>query len=51
MIALICEKAGVSPKYLYRYYSSKEELVQKLIDSEMSIIVNNFISDIDSSCK
>lgn len=48
-IALICEKAGVSPGYLYRYYNSKEELVQELIDLEMGVIVNNFISDIDSS--
>lgn len=48
-IALICEKAGVSPGYLYRYYNSKEELVQELVDLEMSAIVNNFISDIDSS--
>lgn len=48
-IALICEKAGVSPGYLYRYYNSKEELVQELVDSETSIIINNFISDIDSS--
>jgi AcrR family transcriptional regulator len=48
-IALICEKAGVSPGYLYRYYNSKEELVQELVDLEMGVIVNNFISDIDSS--
>ncbi|MCI1946115.1 TetR/AcrR family transcriptional regulator [Clostridium luticellarii] len=48
-IALICEKAGVSPGYLYRYYNSKEELVQELVDLEMSAIVNSFISDIDSS--
>ncbi|WP_333859475.1 TetR/AcrR family transcriptional regulator [Clostridium sp.] len=48
-IALICEKAGVSPGYLYRYYNSKEELVQELVDSKMSIIIDNFISDINSS--
>ncbi|CAB1262333.1 Transcriptional regulator BetI [Clostridiaceae bacterium BL-3] len=48
-IALICEKAGVSPGYLYRYYNSKEELVQELVDSEMSVIINDFIADIDSS--
>jgi AcrR family transcriptional regulator len=48
-IALICEKAGVSPGYLYRYYKSKEELVQELVDSEMKAIINNFIADIDSS--
>ena len=48
-IASICEKAGVSPGYLYRYYKSKEELVQELVDSEMMAIINNFISDIDSS--
>ncbi|WP_446897078.1 TetR/AcrR family transcriptional regulator [Clostridium sp. LBM24168] len=48
-IALICKKAGVSPGYLYRYYNSKEELVQELVDLEMSVIVNNFISDIESS--
>lgn len=47
--ALICEKAGVSPGYLYRYYKSKEELVQELIDSEMKRIINNFVSNIDSS--
>jgi len=47
--ALICEKAGVSPGYLYRYYKSKEELVQELVDSEMQAIMKNFISDIDSS--
>ncbi|MCH3963571.1 MAG: TetR/AcrR family transcriptional regulator [Clostridium sp.] len=48
-IALICKKAGVSPGYLYRYYNSKEELVQELVDLEMGVIVNNFISDIESS--
>jgi len=47
--SLICEKAGVSPGYLYRYYKSKEELVQELVDSEMQSIIKNFISDIDSS--
>ena len=48
-IALICKKAGVSPGYLYRYYNSKEELVEELVDSEMSTIIDNFISDINSS--
>lgn len=47
--ALICEKAGVSPGYLYRYYTSKEELVQELVDSEMQVIIDNFISDINTS--
>ncbi|WP_368491107.1 TetR/AcrR family transcriptional regulator [Clostridium sp. BJN0013] len=47
--ALICKKAGVSPGYLYRYYDSKEELVQELVDSKIGVIVNDFISDIDSS--
>ncbi|GBF33498.1 transcriptional regulator [Desulfocucumis palustris] len=48
-IASISEKAGVSPGYLYRYYSSKEELVQELVDSEMDIIVKSFMLDIGSS--
>jgi AcrR family transcriptional regulator len=48
-IALICEKAGVSPGYLYRYYKSKEELVKELVDSEIQVIMKNFISAIDSS--
>jgi Transcriptional regulator len=47
--ALICEKAGVSPGYLYRYYKSKEELVQELVDSEMQTILKDFIFDIESS--
>lgn len=47
--ALICEKAGVSPGYLYRYYKSKEELVKELVDSEMRVIIDGFIADIDSS--
>ena len=48
-IASICEKAGVSPGYLYRYYKSKEELVMELVDLEMHGIINKFILDIDSS--
>lgn len=47
--ALICEKAGVSPGYLYRYYKSKEELVQELVDLEMETIINYFTAYIDSS--
>ncbi|AKN31598.1 TetR family transcriptional regulator [Clostridium carboxidivorans P7] len=47
--ALICKKAGVSPGYLYRYYKSKEELVQELVDLEMEKISKNLISDIESS--
>lgn len=47
--ALICKKAGVSPGYLYRYYKSKEELVQELVDLEMQKITKSFISDIESS--
>ncbi|AGX42635.1 TetR/AcrR family transcriptional regulator [Clostridium saccharobutylicum] len=47
--ALICEKAGVSPGYLYRYYKSKEELVQELVDTEMQAIIKKFILDIESS--
>lgn len=46
---LICQKAGVSPGYLYRYYKSKEDLIQELVDSEMQVIYKNFVSDIDSS--
>ena len=48
-IALICDKAEVSPGYLYRYYKSKEELVKELVDLEMKKIYKNFILDIDSS--
>jgi AcrR family transcriptional regulator len=48
-IASICEKAGVSPGYLYRYYQSKDELVSELVDTEMRAIITNFIADIDSS--
>lgn len=48
-IESISKKAGVSPGYIYRYYKSKEELVQVLVDSEMDEIINSFISDIDSS--
>ncbi|ABR46591.1 transcriptional regulator, TetR family [Alkaliphilus metalliredigens QYMF] len=48
-IASISERAGVSPGYLYRHYSSKEELVQELVDSQMSKIFNSFIADIDTS--
>lgn len=45
----MCEMAGVSPGYLYRYYKSKDELVQELVDAEMQAIHQNFVSDIDSS--
>lgn len=48
-IESISKKAGVSPGYLYRHYKSKEELVQVLVDSEMSEIIDSFVSDIDSS--
>lgn len=48
-IESISKKAGVSPGYIYRYYKSKEELVQVLVDSEMDEIINSFISDINSS--
>lgn len=47
--ALICEKAEVSPGYLYRYYKSKEELVQEIVDSEMQAISKDFLLDIKSS--
>lgn len=47
--ALICEKAGVSPGYLYRYYKSKEELVLELVDLEMQTIIKYFTTYIDSS--
>ncbi|MDR3601962.1 MAG: TetR/AcrR family transcriptional regulator [Desulfosporosinus sp.] len=48
-IESISKKAGVSPGYLYRYYKSKEELVQVLVDSTMDEIIDSFISDVDSS--
>ncbi len=48
-IASISERAGVSPGYLYRYYEGKEELVKDIVDSEMQVIVKNFVNDIDTS--
>ncbi len=48
-IATISQRAGVSPGYLYRFYESKEELVEELVGKEMERIVNDFIFDIDSS--
>ncbi|HEX3030545.1 MAG TPA: TetR/AcrR family transcriptional regulator [Clostridia bacterium] len=47
--ALICESAGVSPGYLYRFYDSKDELVQELVDSETESIRKNFTAIIESS--
>lgn len=46
---LICEKAGVSPGYLYRYYDSKEKLIQELVDSQMQMVIDNFESNINTS--
>jgi AcrR family transcriptional regulator len=37
-IVLISEKSGVSTGYLYRFYSSKDELIQDVIESNMEII-------------
>jgi AcrR family transcriptional regulator len=48
-IASISEKARVSQGYLYRFYKSKEELVQDIVDAEMGKIVSWAKSDIDSS--
>jgi AcrR family transcriptional regulator len=48
-IASISEKANVSPGYLYRFYKSKEELVQDIVDVEMNKILSWVQSDIDSS--
>ncbi len=39
-IALISKKSGVSNGYLYRFYSSKDELIQDIMDSNMEIIKN-----------
>ncbi|KUO73006.1 MAG: hypothetical protein APF81_23930 [Desulfosporosinus sp. BRH_c37] len=37
-ISLISEKSGVSSGYLYRYYSSKDELIQDVTESNMENI-------------
>lgn len=48
-IASISEKAHVSPGYLYRYYSGKEELVRELVDLYLDIFIKGFYADMDSS--
>lgn len=42
-IALISEKSGVSSGYLYRYYSSKDELIQDIINSNMEEIKDRIL--------
>lgn len=42
-IALISEKSGVSTGYLYRYYKSKDNLIEDVIESNMEIIRNAFL--------
>ncbi|MDD4778942.1 MAG: TetR/AcrR family transcriptional regulator, partial [Fermentimonas sp.] len=37
------EKSRVFSGYLYRYYSSKEELIQDIIESKMEVIRNTII--------
>lgn len=48
-IALISERAKVSPGYLYRFYSSKEKLMEELISVELGKIIEVFSSDIRTS--
>lgn len=48
-IVSISEKAGVSPGYLYKHYSSKEELVQELVETEMGSIIENLQLNICNS--
>jgi len=48
-IVSISEKAGVSPGYLYKHYSSKEELVQELVETEMGRIIENLKFNICNS--
>jgi len=48
-IVSISEKAGVSPGYLYKHYSSKEELVQELVETEMDSIIENLKLNISNS--
>jgi len=48
-IVSVSAKAGVSPGYLYKYYSSKEELVQELVETEMDSIIENLKFNISTS--
>lgn len=48
-IALISEKAGVSPGYLYKHYPSKEDLVDDLVETEMNNIRENLQFNISTS--
>ena len=48
-IVSVSEKAGVSPGYLYKHYSSKEELVQELVETEMDSIIENLKLNISNS--
>ncbi|EGW36992.1 TetR/AcrR family transcriptional regulator [Desulfosporosinus sp. OT] len=48
-IVSVSEKAGVSPGYLYKHYSSKEELVQELVETEMDSIIENLKFNISTS--
>jgi len=48
-IASIAKKAGVSVGYLYRYYRSKEELVEELVDSYLKETKHEFEQSIQKS--
>ena len=48
-IVSVSEKAGVSPGYLYKHYSSKEELVQELVETEIDSIIENLKFNISTS--
>lgn len=44
-IASIAKKAGVSVGYLYRYYKSKEELLEDLMNTHLGEIKNELLGD------
>lgn len=46
--ALICQKAGVSPGYLYRFYESKDELIHELILCELTALTEEFNGYLDT---
>ncbi len=40
-ISAIAKKAGVAVGYLYRFYNSKQEFVEKLLFSRFEVLINN----------
>ncbi|MCT4619847.1 MAG: TetR/AcrR family transcriptional regulator [Marinisporobacter sp.] len=44
-IASIAKRAGVSTGYLYRHYSSKEDLIEDLVDTRLKELKEGFIEN------